>query len=266
MNAAVPPTRTLPFFVTAWSITTLALLPALIALGGGLPGPPEKYMVLAPLAIFGPTLAAMLVARFERGGAGALSVFRPLRASAWRVSPIWYLVALGIVGVPFLAGMVVYRLAGWTGPLVYLPSDPQHIAAMIVVPIGEEIGWRGFALPRLNARYGLTRASLLLGVGWALWHIPLFLLQGFPASPMFALSLLFFLPGSVLFSWLFSRTGGSLPLAILLHVGAHANNVLGSLPGRVGPALVGVFTTTLMAAVLLLFDRRAFQDHRPTTR
>src|SRR5262245_55543420 len=105
-----PSTRTLPFFITAWTVTTAALLPALLARGGWLPGPPENYMGLAPIAIFGPTIAAMLVARFERGGAGALSVFPPLRASAWRVHPIWYLVALGILGVTYFAGMVVYHL------------------------------------------------------------------------------------------------------------------------------------------------------------
>jgi uncharacterized protein len=255
-----PSTRTLPFFVTAWSISALALLPALLARAGWLPGPPEKYMGLALFAVFSPTIAAMLVARFERGGAGALSVFRPLRASAWRVGPIWYVVALGMVGVAFFAGMVVYRLAGGSGPLAYVPHDAQHIAAMIMVPIGEEIGWRGFALPRLNARHGRIDASLILGAGWAVWHIPMFLLQGFPLGPMFVVALLFFLPGSVLFSWLFSRTGGSLPLAILFHVGAHANNTLGSLPERAGPALVGVCTVTLLAVVLLLVDRQAFRS------
>ena len=64
-------------------------------------------MFLAPIAVFSPTLAAMLVSRFEPGGAGVRAVFRPLRN--WRVNPVGYLVALGLTGAVLLAGVVVYR-------------------------------------------------------------------------------------------------------------------------------------------------------------
>jgi hypothetical protein len=74
------------------------------------------------------------------------------------------------------------------------------------------------------------------------------------------LSLCFFVPGSVVFSWLFSRTRDSLPLAILLHVGAHANNFLGPLPGDPRAGLAVFAAVTLLAVALVLFDRRAFEQ------
>jgi membrane protease YdiL (CAAX protease family) len=83
---------------------------------------------------------------------------------------------------------------------------------------GEEIGWRGYALPRLAARFGLARASLVLGVLWAFWHLPQFYIAdadsyhqsfGVWAAQVVAMS--------VAFAWLYARTGGSLLLVMLLH-------------------------------------------------
>jgi membrane protease YdiL (CAAX protease family) len=249
--------RTLPFFLIAYAITIAALSPAILARFGLLSGTPDDYLQAAPFAVFAPTIAAMLMARFER--AGVRSVFRPLRADAWRVHPMFYLLALTMLGVLVSASLALHRIGGGHGPLEYIPRDAQHIAAMIIVPIGEEIGWRGFALPRLNVRYGRLRASLLLGVGWALWHVPLFLVSGYDFDGALLLSLCFFVPGSVVFSWLFSRTRDSLPLAILLHVGAHANNFLGPLPADPRAGLAVFTALTLLAVALVLFDRRAFE-------
>jgi membrane protease YdiL (CAAX protease family) len=88
---------------------------------------------------------------------------------------------------------------------------------------GEEIGWRGFALPRLSERIGLAGASLVLGVIWAMWHLPLFLIAGTDSTGQ---SLSFFVLSvtaiSVAFAWLYARTGGSLLLVMLMH--AATNN------------------------------------------
>src|SRR5690349_16979663 len=177
-QASSGPLRTLPFFLTACTISTLALLPAILAQRGVLAGPSERYMALAPFAVFSPMLAAMLVSRFEPGGRGVRAVFRPLRD--WKVSPLWYVIAFAIYPLSFVLGVAVYKLAGGSGDVrwLYPPDNPERIAAMIMIPIGEEIGWRGFALPRLQRRFGPFKASLLLGLGWGLWHIPMFLAAG----------------------------------------------------------------------------------------
>src|SRR6185369_10942642 len=109
-------------------------------------------MVLAPIAVFSPTLAAMLVSRVEAQGIGA--VFRPLRD--WRVGPAWYLIAFVLFPLAFTVGVAVYKLAGGHGDVefFYPPRTPDRILALFMLPLGEEIGWRGFALPRLQRRFG----------------------------------------------------------------------------------------------------------------
>ncbi len=182
-SAAARVTRgTVPFFATAFAITWLLQLPAVLVLSGVLPGPFERFMVLVGLGALGPTFAAIVASRIEARGEAMRALFGQLRA--WRVHPGWYLVALALPGTIFVGGMAVYALFGGSdaGPWFYPPNNDQRIAAMIFFSVGEEIGWRGFALPRLQERYGALPASLILGIAWALWHIPMFLLAG-TASP-----------------------------------------------------------------------------------
>jgi membrane protease YdiL (CAAX protease family) len=100
------------------------------------------------------------------------------------------------------------------------------------VQAGEEIGWRGYALPRLSERAGLGPASVVLGVIWAVWHLPLFLV---PASDTFGQSFPLFLTEvtamSVAMAWLYWRTRGSLLLVMLLH--AAVNNTKDIVPSIV---------------------------------
>ena len=146
---AGPTRRTLPFFVTAFAITWALQLPAVLAQHGLIPGPMERYLLPLGLGAFGPLLAAVIASCWEAGRAGVRDLFRPLRT--WRVGVGWYLVALGIFGVIYVAGTAVFTVLGGTGagPWLYPPDNAERIAAMIVFPIGEEVGWRGFALPRL---------------------------------------------------------------------------------------------------------------------
>jgi membrane protease YdiL (CAAX protease family) len=147
------------------------------------------------------------------------------------------------------------------GRWLYLPENGQHVAAMIVIPIAEEPGWRGFALPRLQERYSALKASLVLGVVWALWHTMMFVLQG--TSPLtFAISMVNILAGSVIFSWIYNRTRGSLLIAILAHVGAHLDNPARALPGNVTPFIVFTVALCVAAGALVLGDRKAWSAHR----
>ncbi len=251
------PTRTLPFFVAALGITWLFQLPAILAQGGLIAGPKERYLLLVGLGGFGPLLAAVLAARLESGRAGVRALFRPLRL--WRVSPVWYVVALCLFAAIYVAGTAVYRLFGGTaaGPWLYPPENAAQIAAMFMFPMVEEPGWRGFALPRLQRRYGAIRASLLLGVVWALWHTMMFVLQG--ASPaIFAIMAVNIVAGSVIFSWFYNRTRGSLLLAILLHAGAHLNNPTHALPAHLTPFVIYTTAIGVVACALVFGDREAW--------
>jgi uncharacterized protein len=253
---------TFPFFVGALGITWLLQLPAVLAMQGVIAGPVERYLLPAALGGFGPLIAAVLAARLEAGRPGVRALFGRMRI--WRMSPVWYLVAIGLCGAIYVAGTTVYRVFGGddAGRWLYPPETPQHVAAMIVIPFAEEPGWRGFALPRLQQRYGALGASLVLGVLWAAWHTMMFVLQG--ATPLvFVVAILNILAGSVVFSWIFNRTRESLLLAIFAHVGAHLNNPFHALPGNITPFAVYTVAIGVVAVLLVLVDRRAWAVRSP---
>lgn len=155
--------------------------------------------------------------------------------------------------------MALMSLFRDVGPLWYLPNDAQRLVAMVVFPLGEEIGWRGFALPRLQERLGGVRASFVVGTGWCVWHAMMFDLAG--AGLHWLVFLLpFFIAGSVFFTWLWNRTGGSLLIAVLAHAGAHLDNSNRALQERGDgiPALIHTSAFVVLALVLVALDREAF--------
>jgi membrane protease YdiL (CAAX protease family) len=253
------PTRTLPFFLAAFGISALALLPTILAQRGIIPGPNDRYMALAPFAVFSPTLAAMLISRFEPGGRGIRAVFRPLRE--WSVSPAWYVVALLLCPVLFCVAVAVYKLAGGSGDVnwFYPPRGPEQFAALFMIPLGEEIGWRGFALPRMQRRFDPLTASLLLGVGWAFWHIPMFLMAGMKFDLVFLGYMYMLIPGSVMYSWVFNRARRLLPIAIVTHIGSHLTNLGDSLASNPLPLQLYLAALTVLAVVLVVADRAVWR-------
>ncbi len=252
---------TFVFFATALGMIGLLQLPALLAKGGVIAGPIERYMLPALLGGFSPLVAAIVAARLESGPAGVRALFARLR-----VGPIgfaWYIVALGIFAAIYVAGTAVYRFLGGSdaGRWLYPPESAQHVAALFMMPLVEEPGWRGFALPRLQPRYGALGASLVLGVLWALWHTTMFILQG--VTPLtFVVSIFNIVCGSVIFSWLYNRTRGSLLIAVLAHVGVHWNNPVHALPEQPTPFIVYTVAGAVAAVVLVLADRNAWKEDR----
>jgi membrane protease YdiL (CAAX protease family) len=236
----------------------LLQLPAVLALVDVIDAPVERFLLPVGLGAFGPMLAAVLVCRFESGSAGVRALFRPLRR--WRVGAGWYLIALGWPGMILVAGMLLYRLVGGddAGPIFFLPASPERIVATLAFSFGEEIGWRGFALPRLQHRYGPLAASVIIGVLWTFWHVPMFLLAGLPPV-ICALMIPFLVGGSIVFTWVYNRAGQSLLLSILLHMGAHLNNSHLALPANITPLVVHTIGYVVVALVLVMGDRKAWR-------
>src|SRR5215211_2396167 len=144
------------------------------------------------------------------------------RLLIWRVNPLWYLVV--ILGPVVLTGGVVALNALLGGPALSLGMPLVGVLSMLafsVVPgsaLGEEIGWRGYALPRLQSRMSALGASLIIGPIWALWHLPLWLTGTPGRTPtLYAAFAVSVIALSVILTWVYNSTGGSLLMVVLLH-------------------------------------------------
>lgn len=236
------------FFGLALGGIWLLQLPALLGARGVLPGGAAPYTLLAALGSFSPLIAAIVAARSEGPGRvrELFASMRPQRGLAG-----WYLVALLIFPMIHVLGEAAHRFAAGApaGEWLYLPQLPQQWVVLVLIPLVEEPGWRGFALPRLAERFGWLRASWLVGVGWAAWHGVMFVLQGFDAAA-FALGMIMIVAGSVVFGWLFDRTRGSLLAAVIAHAGVHLDNPTHSLASQ--PRAYAVFSAAVCATAALI--------------
>lgn len=219
-------------FAFAWAVWFAAA-----ALAG--PGNSGFFGVRGPvflLGVFAPGIAALA---FTTHGEGLVGVRRLLaRIGRWQVGVRWYVFAVTYFAAIKLTAALIHRVVTNEWPRFGTTSLPLILGAILIstwVQAGEELGWRGFALPRLASRLGLGGASMLLGAIWALWHLPLFFLpdsgstgQSFPVYLLHVMGL------SVAMSWLYWRTGGSLLLVMLMH--ASVNNTTAIVPAAVAGA------------------------------
>ncbi len=175
--------------------------------------------VLLLLGAFAPALVALgLTARTE-GGAAVEALFR--RVIQWRVPAKFYVFAVTYMAAIKLAAALIHRVA--TGAWPRFGASPWYLIPAAIAfstpfQAGEELGWRGYALPRLTARFGLARGSILLGLIWGCWHLPQFFIRDGDSYrqsfPVFVLQLTAL---SVALAWLYGRTNGSLLLTMLMH-------------------------------------------------
>jgi membrane protease YdiL (CAAX protease family) len=239
------------YFVIAFAGTWLTILPLLLGMDGlGLL--PYRFgdagILFALLSTFtGPLLAAYLVTAVTSGRAGVRALRR--RYIQWRVGVLWYIIALFGYFLIWLAGYSVW-LNG--APLTALLAQPALILSaylapftlLLVLAFGEETGWRGYALPRLQQRYGPMRGTLILATLHGLWHIPALLVPGFISGGTFSLPFIVGWIGTVvaatfLYTWIFNHTAGSLLIAIIVHAGSNASSSLLSALVPKDPALSG---------------------------
>lgn len=216
--------------------------------------PYESGSALRPLYFLPGTFAPGLVGLWFIAGTGGRQAVADLinRLFAWTVPARWYVFALGYMIAVKLIVATIYRLATSSWPaLNLLPWYlPLAIGTSSIMQAGEEIGWRGVALPRLAQQTGVRLGSILLGVIWAAWHIPLFLMPGTDLSGQpFAPFLLGVTALSVSMAWLYVRTGGSLLLVMVMH--AAVNNTAQLVPSMPpGTLVVDHRIAWLTAAVL----------------
>jgi uncharacterized protein len=251
----------LKYFVLAFAFTWALWVPAALEARDMIPPLPVPATFLGA---FGPLVAAVMVTTREEGLAGLRSLLG--RVVRWRVAPIWYgVAALGPI-VLTLGAIALHVVLGGQPPSLRLlvetlPILPIYVVYMtITVALGEEVGWRGYALPALQARYGALVASLILGVLWTLWHLPVFFNPDtFYSNLPFLLFLAYLVPFAVLITWVFNSTGGSVLVSgILFHAVMNASSELWKTipeysvkPATAAEAVaVNVHTNLMMAIVL----------------
>ena len=216
--------------------------------------------------IFGVALAAVLVVAASDGRAGVRDLAR--RSLRWRVGVRWYLLA--VLGLPVVVLASAVALFG-TAPLAALVDDwhllftevlPVLLLQLALFQLAEEVGWMGFLQARLQDRHGPLKASLLVTVPFALWHLPDLFAQFGLATALIFLPILSaaHLCARVVLLWLYNATGASVLLVAVFHASfdATVNNVgLGQLiPGPNGTALVLATGAFLLAAVGLVVATR----------
>lgn len=185
--------------------------------------PPLVVLLLIAGATFtGPTVAAFVMVRAVEGPEGPKRLLR--RYVQWRVPVRWYLFVLLVIPASEIVGAVLTPGAVASAqPMTSAVVAGYRLAFLTTFvlggPLGEEPGWRGFALPRLQARFGPLAGTSLLGVLWALWHFPLFWSGVW--TPLTAANMIMFVVMitmlTVVMGWVFNNVGGSLLITMLMH-------------------------------------------------
>lgn len=208
------------FFIIAFGWMWLINLPRVLAAFGWLELPAPLSALMGYLALFGPGAAAFVMAGIRSGKPGIKSLWR----SGWQLNFEKRWLAPAIFLVP-LAGLLTWLILS----LVQVPIEWQYGAPpAMIVPIGlliwllnaypEEYGWRGYALPRLLEKFSPITASLILGIAWGIWHLPLHFI---PTTTQYVIPVWEYLVQTIvlsfLYTWLHKGTGGSVFIAALFH-------------------------------------------------
>ncbi|MER6692057.1 CPBP family intramembrane glutamic endopeptidase [Streptomyces minutiscleroticus] len=270
------------FFTLAFALSWIAWTPYVLSRNGlaawdlTFPGGQlgSQLLGVLPGAYLGPIASALLVTAACDGREGLRAWRR--RMTKFRVKWTWYAVVL--VSVPAVltaATSVLTGRAPAVPPVAVLAAFlPGLVLQMVTTGLAEEPGWREFAMPRMQDRYGPVTATLFVGVLWGAWHLPLFLTEwGGPGRDAF--TVLEFLVTVVAFSfvmtWIFNRTGGSMPVVMLSHVSV--NNFVSVAwtdvfpdagPGYSGHAFL--LASAVAAAVVLAATRGRLGLASPTPR
>ncbi|MBY9016115.1 MAG: CPBP family intramembrane metalloprotease [Candidatus Lokiarchaeota archaeon] len=205
------------------------------------------------ISIWSPTISAIIIA----GITGGWSEIKRLLSGflKWKVGGFWYLAGFFLMIGPFVFALFYLLLGGEA------PGNPGLTWGLILItvintlingPLSEEAGWRGFALPRLESRFSALISSIILGIIWASWHIPLYFIE--PRMP-FYIFIILVLVITILMTWSYNSTNGSLIITVIFHFsfnfnGAFITGILGLLPLMVfyigGSVMIGVYVIVVI--------------------
>jgi membrane protease YdiL (CAAX protease family) len=222
------------YFFIAIFLSWLGWVPVTLSQSGlGLlpfrfPGPPGSNLGLLG-GFLGPVGSGFLCTALVSGKAGLRQFLR--RFILWRVGIQWYVFAIFACPILIMLGIFATAPGALTAfipsmlPTVLLVFVGALFAEMLVSSLVEEPGWRGFALPRLQERYGPLTGSLILGLCWGFWHLPLFTIPGYDGAGPGFLGIIIpwaeftvaLIGASIIMTWMFNHTKGSILMAMIFH-------------------------------------------------
>jgi uncharacterized protein len=247
------------FFVLAYLISWVIWLPLILPKFG------IKILPILPkyhhhLGSFGPMIAAIIVKYVSDGWSGVKDLLG--RIIRWKVNWIWYVVVLVVpillvIATGYFDELITgqpFTMEGFSSNREFPQFSPFgfFLFNFFTFGIGEETGWRGFALPTLQKRFSALVSTLILAVGWACWHIPAFVYRPL-YSQMDAAGILGFfmsmLTGAVILTWIFNSTKGSLFLVAIFHAMVELMFMSTNITAKMSTYLGA---TVMIAAILII--------------
>jgi membrane protease YdiL (CAAX protease family) len=271
-SAMLRPKRVPAISLTSrWVFPVLALLASLWVTWDGFTRIPSSHapVLAATLWVLVNLLPAWMFWMVGSRIQGVRELLQTL--TTWRVKFVWWLAALGLLGSSYLVAYAILTMFGQAIPAFPRTENFSQLLRLVPLvflgtflyggPLGEESGWRGFALPRLQERFDPLFSSVILGTLWGVWHFPLHV-QGFydklaVFTPNLAFALLMRVGSgialAIVFTWLYNRTRGNVLLMVVLHTATNLST------GWLVPVGAGVYLGTILLAVALAIVDRMWQ-------
>jgi len=262
MNNTTTSAKTSKNFSVFFVLTFILSLPFYI---GGALVPQEMAMASTLLITFVPVIAALILTIRENGSDGAKALLKRCIHFKKITKKIWYVPIIFLMPIVYLLVLWILGVIGetLTESLVPLGAAPILLLVFFIMALGEEAGWMGYAYDPMEERWNTFKASLILGIIHAAWHIPLYIYVMKQPQLWMAGQLLVVAGLRILQVWIYKNTGRSLFAAILFHA---VNNVptiaLPVYGSPIGPAITAVFVIITVVIVAMFWDRETMTQFR----
>jgi len=252
------------YFLIAYGFTWLFWISEALAARGLLGSSILVDFLLGPHnpAAWGPFVSAILLTFWYKKGRGVIGLLK--KGVDYGFAKVWWIPTILLCPIIIGGALLTAILAGESIPELYWISSPFLIVVNFVVilltggPLQEEFGWRGYALPRLQSRFNALVSSIILGFMWGLWHLPYFFIAteityAYGIIPQIFTAILL----SILLTWLFNNTGGSILVSLIFHNMFNlSNDMFPALKTQVGSPFFLIFFIAAVIAVVAIWGRK----------
>jgi membrane protease YdiL (CAAX protease family) len=259
------------FFAIAYGFTWIFWISEVLASRGLLGSSILVDFLLSPQnpAAWGPFVSAIVLTFWYQRGKGVLGLLK--KGVDYRFAKKWWLPTILLCPLIIGGALGIAALAGENTPELYWITNPSLILVNFFVilftggPLQEEFGWRGYALPRLQNKFNALVSSVIIGFMWGLWHLPYFfigteLTYAYGIIPQIITAILL----SILLTWLFNNTGGSILVSLLFHNMFNlSNDMFPALKTQLGsPLFIAFFVTAAVLVVLIAGYKRMVREKK----